>query len=52
MARGKYKQRKNNQDAARLATDLARVRAQLRRSSRGWSRCANAPSWMPGCVQT
>ena len=29
MARGKYKQRKHNQDAAQLATDLAQVRAQL-----------------------
>lgn len=29
MARGKYKQRKNNQDAAQLASELAHVRAQL-----------------------
>lgn len=29
MARGKYKARKHNQDAAQLAADLAQVRAQL-----------------------
>ena len=50
MARGKYKQRKHNQDAAQLATDLAQVRAQLDEELARLATARERAELMPDCA--